>query len=576
MSSWFRDGSKRQSYVGSNRAHDAPAQNPRLRVEGDRTAVAEQQYSAWATKYDAETASYGWCAPDMMLEWATDAVPPSGPLRVLDIGVGTGQGSAPYLDARSQVTGLDISEKMLDEARAARPGFHHLAVYDINDPLSTAGVTPASHDLVVSCGTLHFAKNLGATIKTVADAMADGANFAFTYIPRQDRAFSNKTTTHLPSSVRKMIEAAGLELVKTDIFVAYYDKGNQDDPVRYARVLAKKPGEKRAFPPELADIDRTGCVDRDRILQLFGTPLIEGPMSSATKASVHAENQAMLEAFRTQLDAGGEIDVASIPLPSVTAKVATQGAPQTDVLALLAHPDDESVYMGGTMGRFTTEGLDVTLVHSTGGEGGRGGGDLAEQRAGEQRAALKALGMSQESFVELGFEDFGKYRDNSTRADAATAADTLRIWGADELVEKLVRQIRTTRPNTIVSFDPTRDPNYSLHGHHLAMGIATMLAYHLAADPEAFPDQGLEPWAAHHHEVIVPDHATSERKTSVTIDRDKKLAALLAHASQRYSTERLIGRLEEGDERQNTETWHRFQSRRPDESSVVGRLEADT
>lgn len=80
------------------------------------------------------------------------------------------------------------------------------------------------------------------------------------------------------------------------------------------------------------------------------------------------------------------------------------------VVAVGAHPDDETAFAGGTLARYAAEGDEVTLVSATRGEGGESGDpplcsfeDLGAVREGELRCAARALGAKDVAF--LGFVD---------------------------------------------------------------------------------------------------------------------------------------------------------------------------
>lgn len=547
---------------------------PQLRVvapqHGDPRDVPAQ-YGDWAASYDSDTASYGWCAPRRLLESLTRAAPPQSRLRVLDIGVGTGQASAPYLEAGAQVTGLDIAPEMLEEAHAKHPEFHHLDRYDIDLPISTAGVRPESYDVILSSGTLHFARDLRATLGELARALSPGGVLAFTYIPPQNRKFGTHTSLHAPSEVARMLRELGLQPVEHRPFTAYYDHGNEHDPVTYGLVVARdgRTGGTSSLETHrsvLDRLDRTSSVDRKRITDLIATPLLEG--SLRTRRSKHEAAMAcaqMRRGLEAQLAEGGEIDPSSIPLPTATDPESLRGGFGCDVLAIFAHPDDETIFVGGTLKALSREGFRIAVLLSTGGDGGRRtDGSIDEThtvRAGELGQALNVLGV--ERYETLEFADFGKYRDTH-RAEPVTAADALRAWGLDALLERLVRAIRTARPRALLSFEPLRDPTFSLHGHHLAVGVAAMLAFHLAADASAYPEhmeEGIRPWAPLRHQVIVPAHHEGQRITSIPISREDKERALSVIPSQRYSTELLMKalRLERPDTL--SEKWHLLQAR---------------
>jgi len=157
-----------------------------------------------------------------------------------------------------------------------------------------------------------------------------------------------------------------------------------------------------------------------------------------------------------------------------------------------AHPDDEQ---SGLLALLRFErGLRVVIACSTRGEGGQNGigpergTRLGALRSREMEAAAQALDAD---IAWLGFgpddpvHDFGFSKDG---------ADTLRRWGRERLLERLVRAYRRDRPDIVV---PTFLDVPGQHGHHRAMTEAAHTAIALAADPAAFPEhliEGLTPW----------------------------------------------------------------------------------
>jgi len=138
------------------------------------------------------------------------------------------------------------------------------------------------------------------------------------------------------------------------------------------------------------------------------------------------------------------------------------------LLAVLAHPDDESLGFGGTFARYAAEGIETFLVTATRGERGRFGprgerGDPVEVgrvREVELRAAAAVLGIRE--VCVLGFPDGAV--DN---VPAATA------------VGAIVAHIRRIRPDVIVTFGPE-----GAYGHpdHIAISQFTTAATVCAAD----------------------------------------------------------------------------------------------
>ena len=74
---------------------------------------------------------------------------------------------------------------------------------------------------------------------------------------------------------------------------------------------------------------------------------------------------------------------------------------QLKLLAVLAHPDDESLGFGGTLAKYAAEGIETHLITATRGERGRFGAagksgdpiEVGRVREAELRAAAMVLGV---------------------------------------------------------------------------------------------------------------------------------------------------------------------------------------
>lgn len=139
------------------------------------------------------------------------------------------------------------------------------------------------------------------------------------------------------------------------------------------------------------------------------------------------------------------------------------------LMAVLAHPDDESLGIGGTLARYAAEGAEVHLVTATRGEKGRyfdnanrpGNEEVGRVREAELRAAAAALGVREVSL--LGYVD-GELDE----------ADPV------EAIGRIVAHLRRVRPQVVVTFDP-----FGAYGHpdHVAICQLTTAAIVAAADP---------------------------------------------------------------------------------------------
>lgn len=157
------------------------------------------------------------------------------------------------------------------------------------------------------------------------------------------------------------------------------------------------------------------------------------------------------------------------------------------LLFSLAHPDDESFSSGGTIALATSLGVPVTILSATRGERGESAIDgidspqtLGAVREEELRRAMAVLGVS--DIRILGYWDSGM---DGTEANADPRAFVQAA--RDEVVTRLVVQIRGLRPAIVVTF--AEDGGYG-HPDHIASHYATVKAVRLAADQDYRPELG--------------------------------------------------------------------------------------
>lgn len=162
-----------------------------------------------------------------------------------------------------------------------------------------------------------------------------------------------------------------------------------------------------------------------------------------------------------------------------------------DVLFIGAHPDDEA---GGlsTYGQWNeANDAEVGVITVTRGEGGGNavgteeGPALGLLREDEERRAVGLAGV--EHIYNLDKVDFYY---------TVSAPLTEETWGYDDTLERIVRIIRTTKPEVITTMNPSPTPGN--HGHHQLAARLAVDAFYAAADGTRFPDQlsveGLMTW----------------------------------------------------------------------------------
>ncbi|MCH8338033.1 MAG: PIG-L family deacetylase [Chloroflexi bacterium] len=157
------------------------------------------------------------------------------------------------------------------------------------------------------------------------------------------------------------------------------------------------------------------------------------------------------------------------------------------MLAILAHPDDETFGLGGTLALYAKRGVAVHLICATRGEAGTVSPEfleryssIADLRVAELNCAAEQLRLEKVHFLD--YRDSGMVgTEDNEHPNALTQAPL------EEVVATLVGYIRRLRPQVVITFDPVG--GYG-HPDHIAVHKATVKAYEAAADPELFPDAG--------------------------------------------------------------------------------------
>ncbi len=160
------------------------------------------------------------------------------------------------------------------------------------------------------------------------------------------------------------------------------------------------------------------------------------------------------------------------------------------LLAVHAHPDDESSKGSATYAHYRKAGVEVLVVSCTGGEQGSILNEHLEARAHAERdiAGLRILEMAraQEAMgvdhVWLGYSDSGLPEEGESVAVNSFATIPLEIS-----TEPLVRIVRRFKPHVLLTYD--ENGGYP-HPDHIRTHEVSVAAYEAAADPARYPHAG--------------------------------------------------------------------------------------
>ena len=167
------------------------------------------------------------------------------------------------------------------------------------------------------------------------------------------------------------------------------------------------------------------------------------------------------------------------------------------LLAVHAHPDDESSKGAATMAKYVAEGVDVLVVTCTGGEMGsilnpamdrpEIRDNISEVRRREMDAAIGVLGVRHAwlGFVDSGLPEAPEGADLPPLSPGCFAMQPLEV-----ATEPLVALIRRERPQVILTYD--ENGGYP-HPDHIMTHRISMEAFKAAGEGQRFPAAG-EPW----------------------------------------------------------------------------------
>ncbi|HSN94858.1 MAG TPA: PIG-L family deacetylase [Anaerolineaceae bacterium] len=133
------------------------------------------------------------------------------------------------------------------------------------------------------------------------------------------------------------------------------------------------------------------------------------------------------------------------------------------ILAIQAHPDDESFGMGGTLALYAQQGVEITLVTATGGENGpvpeaykNSGQSVKDIRTKELDCAIKALGITR--LIRLGYQDSGMEGWDANKDPLAFINQS-----KQEVSDRILQILREFQPQVVLTHNAKGDYGHPDH-----------------------------------------------------------------------------------------------------------------
>src|SRR3989449_2546321 len=196
--------------------------------------------------------------------------------------------------------------------------------------------------------------------------------------------------------------------------------------------------------------------------------------------------------------------LALAQLPTAPANPPADERYKTDILLIVAHPDDDSLAAPYLAKAIYDEHKHVSVIYGT--RGNAGGNAVGNEQAASLGAVREIEG--RRGLISMGI--LYVWFLNGPDSPGQDVLHSLETWGHGASLEQVVRLVRLTRPEVILTWLPVYVAGEN-HDDHQDSGVLATEAFDLDGDPVAFPEQlaaprdrtsignygeGLRPWQA--------------------------------------------------------------------------------
>lgn len=176
-------------------------------------AYVEKTFDEFAARFDEHLQGLSYRGPEMMEQVLNPLIAKGSRLDILDAGCGTGLCGTVLAPYASHLTGIDLSEEMLERAQQ-RGIYHKLEKTDLTRYLQEH---PGSFDMVAAADTLNYFGDLNPVFAAAHSALRKGGLLAFTIEHETERDGEFRLNPHGRYSHGQNYLAAALQANGLDI-----------------------------------------------------------------------------------------------------------------------------------------------------------------------------------------------------------------------------------------------------------------------------------------------------------------------------------------------------------------------
>jgi predicted TPR repeat methyltransferase len=188
----------------------------------------------FAADYDASVIQNHWTGPKVLFELTQPYL--KHPSHILDLGIGTGESARPFSEAGHLITGLDGSQKMIEQCRQKHIG-KELVLHNLENvpyPLTTD-----SFDAIISNGVFHLIHPIDDLFEEAQRILKSMGIFVFTFeaaehienlVEKESGVWEKETETgvltykHENTYIRKLLSKNGFNVIDQSQFLAFVNK----------------------------------------------------------------------------------------------------------------------------------------------------------------------------------------------------------------------------------------------------------------------------------------------------------------------------------------------------------------
>jgi predicted TPR repeat methyltransferase len=200
-----------------------------------KNSELKKKYDLFAKEYEDKAISDNYRAFDKISKWAIRKIKLDRAY-ILDLGCGTGLSSINFFEKNYEVIGIDISQKMLDEAK--RFPYKKLICQDLEEDLK---VENNYFDIITLVGVMEYIKNPRKLFIEIKNKLKKTGIFLLTVPSKKSKILNLDIFKYSENEIEEIFSKSGFIVNGKKKFLGYYKTVNgKRNKVNYLAYLLVK------------------------------------------------------------------------------------------------------------------------------------------------------------------------------------------------------------------------------------------------------------------------------------------------------------------------------------------------